>query len=73
MCSVVSDSLRPPWTVACQAPLSMEFPRKEYWSELPFPPPGDPADPGIKPASPALLGRFLTTGPPGKPKAYFCK
>ena len=40
-CSVMSDSLRPLWTVACQAPPSMEFSRQEYWSRLPFPPPGD--------------------------------
>ena len=48
-CSVVSDSLRPRWTVACQPPLSMEFPRQAYWSRLPFPSPGDLPDPGIKP------------------------
>ena len=41
-----------PWTAAHQAPLSMGFPRQEYWSGLPFPPPGDLLDPGIKPASP---------------------
>ena len=40
------------WTVACQAPLSMGFFRQEFWSELPFPPPGDLPDPGIEPASP---------------------
>ena len=40
-----------PWTVAHQAPLSMEFPRQEYWSGLPFPPPGDLPDPGIEPRS----------------------
>ena len=53
-----------PLTVACQVPLSMGFPRQEYWSELPFPPPGDLPNPGIKPASlmsPALVGRFFTT------------
>ena len=38
-----------PWTVACQASLSMEFSRKEYWSGLPFPTPEDPPDPGIEP------------------------
>jgi len=38
-----------PWSVACQAPISMEFSRQEYWSELPFPSPGDLPDPGIKP------------------------
>ena len=37
-----------PWTVACQAPLSMGFSRQEYWSGLPFPTPGDLLDPGIK-------------------------
>ena len=42
-----------PWTVACQAPLSMEFSRQEYWSGLPFPPPGDLPDPGIEQESPA--------------------
>ena len=41
-----------PWTLACQGPLSMGFPRQEYWSGLPCPPPGDLPDPGIKPASP---------------------
>ena len=46
-----------PWTVAHQAPLSMEFPRQEYWSGLPFPPPEDLPDPGMEsesPVSPAL-------------------
>ena len=54
----------PPWTVTCQAPPPMEFFRQEYWSGLPFPPPGDLPDPGVKPTSlvsPALAGRFLTT------------
>ena len=58
-----------PWTVACQAPLSMGFPRQEYWSGLPFPSPGDLPNPKIKPkspVSPALAGGFLTTVPPGK-------
>ena len=41
-----------PWTVACQAPLSMEFSRQEYWSWLPGPPAGDLLNSGIKPASP---------------------
>ena len=48
----------------------MGFPRQEYWSELPFPSPGDLADPGIKPmspASPALAAGFFTAEPPGKP------
>ena len=57
-----------PWTVAHQAPLSMGFPRQEYWSGLPIPSPGDLPDSGIKPASSALADRFFTSGPPGKPK-----
>ena len=51
-----------PWTVACQAPLSMGFSRQRYL--LPFPPPGDLPDPGIEPTSPvspALAGEFFTT------------
>ena len=59
-----------PWTVAHQAPLSIEFSKQEYWSSLPFPIPGDLPDPGIKPkslVSPALAGRFFTTAPPRKP------
>ena len=66
--SVMSDSLQPYGTVAHQAPLSTGFSRQEYWSGLPFPPPGDLPDPGIEPASPvspALTGRFFTTEPPG--------
>ena len=58
-----------PWTVACQAPLSMGFSRQEYWSGLPFPSTRDLPDPGIEPASsvsPALAGGFPTM-PPGKP------
>ena len=52
-----------PWTIARQAPLSMGFSRQEDWSRLPFPPPGDLPDPGIKPASSmslALADRFFT-------------
>ena len=51
-----------PWTVAYQAPLSVEFPRQEYWSGLPFPIPGALPDPGIEPknpVSPALQPGFL--------------
>ena len=54
-----------PWTIAQQAPLSIEFSRQEYWSGLPFPIPQDLPDPGIEPMtleSPALAGRFFTTG-----------
>ena len=57
------------WIVACQPPLSMKLSRQEYWSGLPFPPPGDRPNPGIKPtsfASPAMAGGFFTTEPPGK-------
>ena len=59
-----------PWTVACQAPPPTEFFRKEYWSELPFPLPGNLPDPGIKPISlesPALQVDSLPLVPPGKP------
>ena len=49
--SVVSSSLTSPWIVACQAPLFMGFPRKEYWTGLPFPSLGDLPDSGIEPAS----------------------
>ena len=55
------------WTVAHWAPLSMGFPRQEYWSGLPFPPSGDLPDPGIKHVFPGLAGRFFITEPPGKP------
>ena len=58
--SVVSDSFATPWTVARWAPLSLSFPRQEYWSGLPFLSPGDLPKPGIKPVSPALAGRFFT-------------
>ena len=56
-----------PWTVACQAPLSMEFSRQEYWSGLPFPSPGDLPYPGIKHRSSALQSNSLPSKPPGKP------
>ena len=58
--------LLPPWTVALQAPLSMESSRQEHWSGLPFPSPGDPPHPGIEPRSPALQVDSLLLGPPGK-------
>ena len=54
-------TLATPWTVAHQAPLSMEFSRQEYWSGLPFPSPGDLPDPGIKSRSPALQADSLLT------------
>ena len=55
---VVSDSATP-WTIDCQAPLSMEFSRQEYWSELSFPSPGDFPNPGIEPGFPALQADAL--------------
>ena len=60
-----------PWTVAHQAPLSMEFSREAYWSGLPCPPPGDLPDPGIKPSCPALQANSLPSEPPGKPHKCF--
>ena len=66
-CSVVSDSFATPWTVACQAPLSMGFSRQEYWSGLPFPSPGDLPDPGIKPGFLIFRADSLRPEPPGKP------
>ena len=57
-----------PWTVACQAPLSMEFSRQEYWSGLPFPSPGDLPYLGIEPGSLALHADSLQYEPPGTPK-----
>ena len=70
---VVSDSVTS-WTVAHQAPLSMGFFRQEYWSGLPFPPPDDLPDPGIKPTSPAsnaLKADSLPTELPGNPDAFW--
>ena len=63
-----------PWIAAFQAPLSMGFSRKEYWTGLPFSPAEDLPDPGIEPTSPvslALAGRFFTTEPPGS-ILYLC-
>ena len=56
--------------IALQAPLSMGFPRQEYWSGVPFPPPGDLLDSGMELVSPALAGGFFTLEPPGKSKPY---
>ena len=61
--SVGSDFFATPWIVALQAPLSMGFPRQEYWSVLQLPTPGDLLNPGIKPISlefPALAEGFFT-------------
>ena len=55
-----------PWTVVCQAPLSVEFSNQEYRSGLLFPSPGDLPDPGIEPGSLALQANSLLSEPPGK-------
>ena len=71
---MLSHSVVSVWTVAHQAPLSMELSRQEYWSGLPFPHPRALPDPGIKPvclASPALVVGFFTIEPPGKPSILF--
>ena len=57
-----------PWTIACQAPQSMEFSRQEYWIGLPFPHPGDLCYSRIEPRSPALKADSLLSEPLGKPK-----
>ena len=67
-CKIGSDSFTTPQTIACQALLSIGFPRQEYLSGLQFPSPGDLPNPGIKPTSPPLVGGSFTTEPPGKPK-----
>ena len=56
-----------PQTVVCQAPPSLGFFRQEYWSQWPFPYPGDLPNPGIKPKSPVLADGFFTTELSGKP------
>ena len=56
-----------PWTVAHQAPPSMEFSRQEYWSGLPFPSPGNLPDPEIEPRSHILQVDALLSEPPGNP------
>ena len=70
------DSFAISRTIAYQAPLSMGFLRQEYWNGLPFPSPGDIPNPGFKPASPALAGRFFfcfTTEILGKLPFIKCK
>ena len=68
-CSVMSDLT--PWTVAQQAPLSMEFSRQEYWSGQPFPTPRDLPNPGIESSSPALQVDSLPSELPGKPQINY--
>ena len=57
-----------PWTIPCQAPLSMGVPSQEDWSRLPVPSPGDLPNPGIEPRSSALQDDSLPAEPQGKPK-----
>ena len=64
---VMSDSATA-WTVAHQAPPSMEFSRQQYWSGLPFPSLGDLPDSGMEPRSPTLQAAALSSEPPGKPQ-----
>ena len=66
-CSLVitSGSFLTPWNVACQAPRSMGFPRKEYWNGLPFILPGDLPDPEIEPPF-AIAGGLFTSEQPGE-------
>ena len=59
-CSVMSNFFMTPWTLAHEAPLSTEFSKQEYWSELPFPAPGYLPHMVFKPESPALAGGFFT-------------
>ena len=68
-CYLVTKSCHALWTVAHQASLSMGFSGQEYWSELPFPSPGDPPKPGIKPTSPAWQVDYLPLSLQGSPKA----
>ena len=58
------------WTVVCKAPLSVGFPRREYWSRLPFSSPWDLPKPGIGLLSPALADGFFTAKLPGKLPCY---
>ena len=62
-----------PWTVAYQAPLSMEFSRQEYWGGLPFPCAGDLPETGIKPRSPTLQAYALLSYPPGTQHSQMLK
>ena len=72
--SVVSTSFATPWPVVCQAPLSRGFPRREYWSGLPFPSPGDLLRSGIKPMSTALQVDSLPQSHQGSlTSTYICQ
>ena len=65
-CYIISDSFTISWTIACQAPLSMGFPRQGDWSALPFPSPGNLPDPGTELTSPALKVDSLSVGHLGR-------
>ena len=69
-CSVMYDSLWPPWTVAHQTLLFMEFSRQAYWSGWPFLSPGDLSNPGIRPGSPSLHADSLPSESPGNIHMY---
>ena len=60
-----------PQTIACQAPLSMGFPRPEYWSGLPFASPGDLPNPGMEPRSPTVQADSFPSEPPEKSFVVF--
>ena len=64
--TAVSNIFATPWTVTCQAPLSMGIPGQEYWSGLPFHSPGYFPNPGVEPMTIPLTDGFFTTEPPGK-------
>ena len=64
-------ALATPWTVACQAPLSLGFSRQEYWSGLPFPSLGDLTNPGIEPGSSELQADSLPTELQRKPVCVY--
>ena len=71
----LSDWTELNWSVACQTPLSMGFPRQEYWSGFLFPPLGDLPNPGTESTSPSFVGRlffffYIYTEPLGKPQGY---
>ena len=59
-----------PWFIACQAPLSMRFPRQKYWNGLPFSSPGDLPDPGMDPTSSVLQANSLPLSHQGSSKKY---
>ena len=67
--SVVPDFVIP-WTLACQAPLSVRFSSQENWSGASFPSPEDTPNPGIKPGPPTLQADSLLSEPPGKTSLF---